>query len=255
MVAYRLVNPNSSEQIQEGIISNPLEFPSESHHGKGTRKGDVIIQEPMVIGTLMCPEEYVGAMMQICTDKRGEEVDIVFQDGFDSVGQELSGEKMVTMKYRLPLSEIVTDFFGMVKSKTAGFATFDYEEDGWQKSDLVQISFVVSGSPLDALAQIVHRSKAYDVAKAWVQRLKDIIPRQQYEIVIQAVLAGKVISSERKSAYRKDVTAKLYGGDATRAQKLLGKQKEGKKRLKAMSMGRVRIPQESFVKLFDSKAK
>jgi elongation factor 4 len=138
MVAYRLVDAKSGNEEQAQIISNPLEFPDGVHQKR--RMSNVIIQEPMVIGTLSCPGQYVGAMMQLCTDKRGEEVDVVFQDGFDSVGQELSGEQMVTMKYRLPLSEIVTDFFGMVKSKTAGFASFDYEEDGWQKSDLVQVS-------------------------------------------------------------------------------------------------------------------
>lgn len=139
MVAYRLVDAKSADEEQAQIISNPLDFPDGVHHKARTDR-NVIIQEPMVIGTLSCPEQYVGAMMQLCTEKRGEEVDVIYQDGFDSVGEELSGEQMVTMKYRLPLSEIVTDFFGMVKSKTAGFASFDYEEDGWQKSDLVQVS-------------------------------------------------------------------------------------------------------------------
>lgn len=209
MVAYRLAQPGGNAEQDAKIISNPLEFPDEGHRAKGRRKGDVVIQEPMVTGTLACPEGYVGAMMQLCAEKRGTEVDVVFQDNFEGGEGE---ERMVTMKYRLPLSEIVTDFFGMVKSKTAGFASFDYQEDGWEESDLVKLSFLVSGTPLDALAQILHRSKAVDAARSWTQRLKEIVPRQQYEVVIQAVVAGKVVSSERKSAYRKDVTAGLYGG-------------------------------------------
>ncbi|UZJ52663.1 hypothetical protein CBS101457_001983 [Exobasidium rhododendri] len=253
MVAYRLVNLNDDSQENDAkIISNPLEFPDEAQRGKGKRSGSLVIQEPIVLGTLTCPEEYVGAMMQLCTDKRGQEVDVIFQDGFEKVD---GGERIVTMKYKLPLSEIVTDFFGQVKSKTAGFATFDYEESGWEESDLVKVSFLVSGTPLDALAQIVHRTKSVDVARAWTQKLKDVVPRQQYELVIQGLVGNKVVSSERKSAYRKDVTAGLYGGHYERKLKHLNKQKEGKKRLKAMSFGRVQIPQESFVKLFDSKTK
>jgi len=210
MVAYRITSPHAIDQESDAkIISNPLEFPDEAHRAKGRKKGDLIIQEPMVNGTLTCPEEYVGAMMQLCTEKRGQEVDVIFQDGFEKVD---GGERIVTMKYRLPLSEIVTDFFGQVKSKTAGFATFDYEEDGWEESDLVKVSFLVSGTPLDALAQIVHRSKSVDAARAWTQKLKDIVPRQQYELVIQGMVGNKVVSSEKKSAYRKDVTAGLYGG-------------------------------------------
>lgn len=145
MVAYRLVPSGAEDEGKESrIISNPLEFPDEAHRGKGRRMGDNIVQEPMVMGTLTCPDEYVGSMMQLCAEKRGQESDVIFQDGFEgSAGGQASGsstgERFVTMKYRLPLSEIVTDFFGMVKSKTAGFATFDYEDDGWQESDLVKV--------------------------------------------------------------------------------------------------------------------
>lgn len=255
-VAYRVVRQGEDAE-QAKVITNPLEFPEEDVlRRRKFGKGIVKIEEPMVIGTLTCPEEYVGAMTQLCFYRRGDEIDVSYQDGFAQEGQEPSAEvaeRLVTMKYRLPLSEIVTDFFGELKSKTAGFATFDYEDDGWQQSDLVKLSFMLTGTPLDALAQIVHRTKATDAAKYWAQRLKDVVPRQQYEVNIQAIVAGRVVASERKSAYRKDVTAGLYGGHYERKLKHLNKQKEGKKRLRAMSVGRVQIPQESFMRLFESK--
>ncbi|PWN32250.1 GTP-binding protein lepa [Meira miltonrushii] len=259
-VAYRIVRPNEDEN-EAKVITNPLEFPDdEVMRSKRSTKNGLQIQEPMVIGTLTCPEEYLGAMSQLCFDRRGEEIDLIFQDGFGTgedgkpVGAEnAGGERLVIMKHRLPLSEIVTDFFGELKSKTAGFATFDYEDDGWQASDLVRLSFLLTGTPLDALSQIVHRSKAVDVAKVWTQKLKDIVPRQQYEVNIQAMVGGRVVSSEKKTAYRKDVTAGLYGGHYERKLKHLNKQKEGKKRLRAMSVGRVQIPQENFMKLFEAK--
>ncbi|MCO5565431.1 hypothetical protein L7F22_019104 [Adiantum nelumboides] len=259
-VAYRIVRPEEDEN-EAKVITNPLEFPDdEVMRSKRSTKNGLQIQEPMVIGTLTCPEEYLGAMSQLCFDRRGEEIDMIFQDGFGTneegesvIGENTGGERLVIMKYRLPLSEIVTDFFGELKSKTAGFATFDYEDDGWQASDLVRISFLLTGTPLDALSQIVHRSKAVDVAKVWTQKLKEIVPRQQYEVNIQAMVGGRVVSSEKKSAYRKDVTAGLYGGHYERKLKHLNKQKEGKKRLRAMSVGRVQIPQENFMKLFEAK--
>jgi elongation factor 4 len=258
-VAYRVVR--DGENVEEAkVITNPLEFPeNEVTRSRRTSKGTCAVEEPMVLGTLTCPEEYLGAMTQLCHERRGQEVDLAFQDSFhvESGGKvaQVSGEivdRFVVMKYRLPLSEIVTDFFGELKSKTAGFATFDYEDDGWQQSDLVKLTFLLTGTPLDALAQIVHRSKAFEVAKHWTSKLRDVVPRQQYEVNIQAVVSGRVISAEKKSAYRKDVTAGLYGGHYERKLKHLNKQKEGKKRLRAMSVGRVQIPQESFMKLFDS---
>lgn len=260
-VAYRIVRPDEDEN-EAKVITNPLEFPDdEVMRSKRSTKNGLRIQEPMVIGTLTCPEEYLGAMSQLCFDRRGEEIDMTFQDGFAAgedggsveSGERTGVERLVTMKYRLPLSEIVTDFFGELKSKTAGFATFDYEDDGWQASDLVRLSFLLTGTPLDALSQIVHRSKAVDIARSWTQKLKDIVPRQQYEVNIQAMVGGRVVSSEKKTAYRKDVTAGLYGGHYERKLKHLNKQKEGKKRLRAMSVGRVQIPQENFMKLFEAK--
>ncbi len=156
----------------------------------------------------------------------------------------LSPER-VELSYRLPLAEVVLDFFDQMKSRTQGYASMDYESDGYSRSDLVKVEILLQGDPVDAFSSIVHRDKAYDYGQKMTKKLRELIPRQQFDVPIQAAISSKIISRETVKAYRKDVTAKLYGGDVTRKNKLLKKQKEGKKRMK--SIGRVDVPQEAFV--------
>ncbi|KAI3628359.1 GUF1 [Malassezia furfur] len=220
------------------LCSNPVDFPDES-----IRKTHVaLMEEPFVIGSLVCPEEYTGAMMELCAEHRGEQVDVEFSSG---------GGAQVHMQYKLPLAEVVTD----LKSRSSGFASFDYEDGDYEASDLVKLRFLVASAPVDALELVLHRSKAAYFGRLWVQRLKTAIPRQQFEIKIQACVGSKVLASETVRAYRKDVTAGLYGGHYERKLKHLNKQKEGKKRLKAMSLGRVQVPQQAFREILDTRAK
>lgn len=225
------------------LCSNPADFPDE-----GTKKLHVAcLEEPSVKGSLVCPEEYTGAMMKLCAEHRGEQLDIEFSRAAQAQSQ-------VYMQYRLPLAEIVTDFFDKLKSRSSGFASFDYEEDEYISSDLVKLTFLVAGAPVDALDMVLHRSKASLVGRTFAQRLKDAIPRQQFEIKVQACVGGKVVASETVRAYRKDVTAGLYGGHYERKLKHLNKQKEGKKRLKAMSLGRVQVPHKAFMDILDTRS-
>ncbi|WFD18899.1 Translation factor guf1 mitochondrial [Malassezia caprae] len=218
----------------QALCSNPVDFPDES-----IRKTHIAqLEEPTVIGSLVCPEEFTGAMMELCAEHRGEQLDIDFTASATAAAQ-------VHMQYRLPLAEIVTDFFDKLKSRSSGFASFDYEDGDYMPSDLVKMQFLVAGTPVDALELVLHRSKAAFIGRAFVRRLKDAIPRQQFEIKIQACVGSKVLASETLSAYRKDVTAGLYGGHYERKLKHLNKQKEGKKRLKAMSLGKVQVPHKS----------
>ncbi|KAI8621282.1 P-loop containing nucleoside triphosphate hydrolase protein [Chytriomyces sp. MP71] len=213
------------------MVKNPAEFPEPDELGNVKE-----FYEPMVIGTLICPLEYVGGLMELCGSHRGEQLEYTVID-----------ETRVLIKYKLPMSEILIDFYDQLKSRTQGYASFDYEECGYEPADLVKVNLLLNGKAVDALATIVHRSAAAGVAKEWVKRLKGVMDRQLVEIVIQASVGGKIVSRETVSALRKDVTAKLYGGDVTRKMKLLEKQKAGKKRMKAVAG--IQLPQEAFLSL------
>ncbi|OAY63028.1 Translation factor GUF, mitochondrial [Ananas comosus] len=193
--------------------------------------------EPSVIATIIIPSEYVGPIITLCSERRGEQLEYSFIDS-----------QRALMKYRLPLREIIVDFYNELKSITSGYATFDYEDSEYQKSDLVKLDVLLNGQPVDAMATIVHNLKAQRVGRELVDKLKKLIDRQMFDITIQAAIGSKVVARETLSAMRKNVLAKCYGGDVTRKKKLLEKQKEGKKRMKRI--GSVDIPQEAFHELF-----
>jgi len=192
------------------------------------------IEEPYLLASIITPSDYTGTLMELCQSRRGELVKMEY----------LSPER-VELSYRLPLAEVVLDFFDQMKSRTQGYASMDYENDGYSKSDLVKVEILLQGEAVDAFSSIVHREKSYEYGQKMTKKLQELIPRQQFDVPIQAAISSKIISRETVKAYRKDVTAKLYGGDVTRKNKLLKKQKEGKKRMK--SIGRVDVPQEAFV--------
>ena len=194
------------------------------------------MEEPIISANIYSPPDYVGPIMDLCQEKRGEFVDMSYIDS-----------KRVRLVYRLPLNEIIFDFFDGLKSRTRGYASFDYELLGYQKSDLVKLDMYLNGDICDALAIIVHREKAYARGRAIAEKLKEVIPRQMFEIPIQAAIGGKIIARETVKALRKDVLAKCYGGDITRKKKLLEKQKEGKKKMRRL--GTVEIPSEAFMSI------
>lgn len=207
-------------------IDNPTNLPSPTLIEK--------MEEPIVKSTIMTPVEYVGSIMELAQDRRGVYKDMSYLD-----------ENRVILSYELPLNEIIYDFFDALKSRTRGYASFDYELTGYRESDLVKLDILLNGEVVDALSFIVHSEKSYARGRRIAEKLKDAIPRQQFEIPIQACTGGKIIARETVKAYRKDVLAKCYGGDITRKKKLLEKQKEGKKRMR--QVGSVEVPQEAFM--------
>ncbi len=220
-VVYRVI----MEDGEEHTVTNPSEFPT----GKVAE-----VFEPVVRSTILTPSEFVGTVMELCQSRRGT-----------LLGMDYLSEDRVEMRYTLPLAEIVFDFFDQLKSRTRGYASLDYEPDGEQSANLVKVDILLQGDTVDAFSAIVHRDKAYAYGVMMTAKLRSLIPRQQFEVPIQAAIGSRVIARETIRAIRKDVLAKCYGGDITRKRKLLEKQKEGKKRMKMV--GRVEVPQEAFI--------
>jgi GTP-binding protein LepA len=219
-VAYRV-------ELRDGRlveVHNPAEMPRESER----------VEEPYITAAVIVPKEYVGDVMQLCTERRGR---------FDHM--EYLSEDRVLLSYELPLGEIVLYFYDQLKSRTRGYASFDYDLSGFREGELSRVDILVGGEQVDALSLIVHRDAAYERGKQLVERLKEEIPRQMFDVPIQAAIGARVIARETVKAKRKDVLAKCYGGDITRKRKLLEKQKKGKKRMK--QVGGVEVPQEAFL--------
>ncbi|GLY90041.1 translation elongation factor 4 [Actinoallomurus iriomotensis] len=227
-VVYRVVMENAEEHR----VTNPSEFPE----GKIAS-----VYEPVVKATLLSPSEHIGAIMELCQGRRGM-----------LLGMDYLSEDRVEIRYTLPLAEIIFDFFDQLKSKTRGYASLDYEPSGEQESDLVKVDILLQGESVDAFSQIVHKDKSREYGLMMTAKLKELIPRQQFEVPIQAAIGARIIARENIRAIRKDVLAKCYGGDISRKRKLLEKQKEGKKRMK--TIGRVDVPQEAFVAALSTTA-
>jgi GTP-binding protein LepA len=221
-VAYRVIKTNGDALV----IDSPAKLPPPMEVER--------IEEPYIRATIHLPTEFLGNVLQLCQDRRGEQKEMKYL-----------GEKRVMVTYELPLSEIVMDFYDRLKSMTRGYASMDYEYLDFRPANLVKLDLLINGDPVDAMASIIHRDSAYVRGRDLCQRLRELIPRQMFEIAIQAAIGAKVIARETVKAMRKNVTAKCYGGDITRKRKLLEKQKEGKKRMK--QVGRVEIPQEAFL--------
>ncbi len=224
--APNVVNRVILEDGREFVVTNPSDWPS------GQKIAEVY--EPVVKSMVIAPSEYIGAIMELCQARRGT-----------LLGMDYLSETRVELRYTLPLAEIIFDFFDALKSRTRGYASLDYEDGGEQRSDLVKVDILLQGEAVDAFSAIVHRDKAYAYGVMMTTKLRELIPRQQFEVPIQAAIGSRVIARESIRAIRKDVLAKCYGGDITRKRKLLEKQKEGKKRMKMV--GRVEVPQEAFI--------
>jgi len=221
-VEYRVIRTDGVE-LQ---IDNPADLPDPA-------KIDEIL-EPYLQVSIITPSTYTGTLMDLCQTRRGEMTKMEY----------LSPERL-DLRYRMPLAEVVMDFFDQMKSRTQGYASLDYEAAGYAAAKLVKVDILIAGDPVDAFSAIVHRDKAYDYGKKMVDKLRELIPRQQFDVPIQAAIGSKILSRQTVKAYRKDVTAKLYGGDISRKRKLLEKQKEGKKRMK--NLGRVEVPSDAFI--------
>ncbi|TMA41741.1 MAG: elongation factor 4 [Deltaproteobacteria bacterium] len=221
-VVYKVVKKDGSELS----VDNPAKLPGEGEIEK--------LMEPMLLAHIYVPNEYVGSVPQLCQDRRGLQKDIKY-----------IGTKRVQITYEIPLAEVVFDFFDKLKSISRGYASLDYEPRGYQEADLVKLDILINGEPVDALSTIVHRERSYQRGRSICEKLKEEIPRQMYEVAIQAAIGSRVIARETQKALRKNVLAKCYGGDISRKRKLLEKQKEGKKRMKAV--GQIEIPQEAFL--------
>jgi len=220
-VVYGVVMDDGAEHV----VTNPREYPD----GKVAE-----VREPVVKATILAPSDYIGTIMELCQTKRGS-----------LQGMDYLSEDRVEMRYTLPMGEIVFDFFDQLKSRTKGYASLDYDIEGSQESELVKVDILLQGERVDAFAAIVHKDQAYAYGVRLSERLKKLIPRQQFEVPIQAAIGSRIIARETIRALRKDVLAKCYGGDISRKRKLLEKQKEGKKRMK--NIGRVEVPQEAFI--------
>jgi len=211
-------------------VTNPSEFP----------EGKILeVREPMASATIIVPAEFIGAVMELCQAKRG-----------NLKGMDYLSEERVEIRYWIPLAEIVFDFFDQLKSRTKGYASLDWKADGDQVADLVKVDILLQGEQVDAFSSITHRDNAYAYGVMMTGKLKELIPRQQYEVPIQAAIGSRIIARENIRAIRKDVLSKCYGGDISRKRKLLEKQKEGKKRMKMV--GRVEVPQEAFIAALSS---
>ncbi len=225
-VLYKVLLTNGEEEV----VENPSKFPE-------VTKIETVF-EPTVLATLIMPKEYLGNIMKLCQDRRGVQQEMTFLD-----------EERIVLRYKLPLNEIITDFYDKLKSMSAGYASFDYEQAGYQASDLVKMNILLNGKAVDALSMIVHEDKALGVGRQLTQKLKDVIHRQMFEVAIQAAIGAKVIARETVSAMRKNVIAKCYGGDISRKRKLLEKQKEGKKKMK--QVGNVELPHDAFLTILE----
>jgi GTP-binding protein LepA len=231
-VVYRVVLDGKGGEAEEIRVTNPSDWPSDK---VGT------VYEPVVKTTIIAPSEFIGTIMELCQSRRGE------LGGMDYLSPE-----RVELRYSMPLGEIIFDFFDSLKSRTRGYASLDYEESGEQEADLVKVDILLQGEAVDAFSAIVHRDEAAEYGRKMTAKLKELIPRQQFEVPVQAAIGAKIIARENIRAIRKDVLSKCYGGDITRKRKLLEKQKEGKKRMK--TIGRVDVPQEAFVAALSTDA-
>ncbi|XP_018615239.2 translation factor Guf1, mitochondrial [Scleropages formosus] len=227
----KLIKEHGGEEI---TIVNPAQFPDRSLVSE--------YLEPMVLGTIITPDEFIGKIMTLCQGHRGVQKNMVYID-----------DQRVMMKYLFPLNEVIVDFYDHLKSLSSGYASFDYEDAGYQPADLVKMDILLNGKPVEELAMIVHRDKAYSSGKALCERLKDCIPRQLFEIAVQAAIGSKVMARETIKAYRKNVLAKCYGGDITRKMKLLKKQAEGKKKMRRI--GNIEVPKDAFISVLKRKDK
>ncbi len=219
-VVYKILKSNN-ETIE---LHNPADLPEANHIN--------FIEEPWILATILVPDEYLGSVLTLCTSRRGEQIDLTY-----------AGTRAMVV-YRLPLNEVVFDFYDKLKSVTSGYASFDYQIDAYRKGDLVKVSILVNGEPVDALAMITNKEQAEQRGRSICIKLKDLIPRQLFRVALQAAIGSKIIARETISAVRKDVTAKCYGGDISRKRKLLEKQKAGKKKMR--QFGQVEIPQNAF---------
>eukprot|EP00066_Takifugu_rubripes_P019444 XP_011608710.1 PREDICTED: translation factor GUF1, mitochondrial isoform X2 [Takifugu rubripes] len=227
----KLIKEHGSEEI---TIVNPAQFPERG----------VVSEylEPVVLGTILTPDSYTGKIMSLCLSRRAVQKNMVYID-----------DQRVMMKYLFPLNEIVVDFYDQLKSLSSGYASFDYENAGYQTAELIKMDILLNGNPVEELATVVHRNRAYSTGKSMCERLKDTIPRQMFEIAVQAAIGSKIIARETIKAYRKNVLAKCYGGDITRKMKLLKKQAEGKKKMRLI--GRVEVPKDAFINVLKRKDK